>query len=140
MRGDKRRGRGAAPAAIEASSRVQSPSLATVALEGKTYTVTPTAKRCTPVSSPVRSRTCKLCSAWERSSGRVIFLPRLVGTLRLWSSSETHSVRLVVAKIQHLDDQWCPMKLEDPGTEESFRFTTYGSELARPRAGGDPRG
>ena len=41
MRGDKRRGRGAAPAAIEASSRVQGPSLATVALEGKTYTVTP---------------------------------------------------------------------------------------------------
>jgi len=32
------------------------------------------------------------------------------------------------------------MKLEDSGTEESFRFTTYGSELARPRAGGDPRG
>ena len=41
MRGDKRRGRGAAPAVIEASSRVQGPSLATVALEGKTYTVTP---------------------------------------------------------------------------------------------------
>jgi len=41
VRGDKRRGRGAAPAVIEASSRVQGPSLATVALEGKTYTVTP---------------------------------------------------------------------------------------------------
>jgi len=43
VRGDKRRGRGAAPAVIEASSRVQGPSLATVALEGKTYTVTPAA-------------------------------------------------------------------------------------------------
>jgi hypothetical protein len=43
VRDDKRRARGAAPAAIEASSRVQSPSLATVALEGKTYTVTPAA-------------------------------------------------------------------------------------------------
>ena len=41
MRDDKRRGRGAAPAVVEASSRVQGPSLATVALEGKTYTVTP---------------------------------------------------------------------------------------------------
>jgi len=38
VRDDKRRGRGAAPAVIEASSRVQGPSLATVALEGKTYT------------------------------------------------------------------------------------------------------
>ena len=37
VRDDKRRGRGAAPAVIEASSRVQGPSLATVALEG-TYT------------------------------------------------------------------------------------------------------
>jgi hypothetical protein len=38
VRDDKRRGRGAALAVIEASSRVQGPSLATVALEGKTYT------------------------------------------------------------------------------------------------------
>ena len=35
MRDDKRRGRGAAPAVIEASSRVQGPSLATVALEAR---------------------------------------------------------------------------------------------------------
>ena len=41
MRDDKRRGRGAAHAVIEASSRVQGPSLATVALEGNPYTVTP---------------------------------------------------------------------------------------------------
>jgi len=40
---DKRRGRVAAPAVIEASSRVQGPSLAAVALEGKTHTVTPVA-------------------------------------------------------------------------------------------------
>jgi len=28
------------------------------------------------------------------------------------SGEETHSVRLVVAKIQYLDDQWRPMNLE----------------------------
>src|SRR5439155_8204664 len=76
-------------------------------------------------------------------SGRVIqpdpFLPRLMGALRLWSSSETHSVRLVVAKIQYLDDQWRPTKLEDSRTEESFRFTTSRQRMSRPRAGGDPR-
>jgi hypothetical protein len=38
VRDDRWRGRGAALAVIEASSRVQGPSLATVALEGKTYT------------------------------------------------------------------------------------------------------
>ena len=37
MRDEKRRGRGEALAAIGASSCVQGPSLATVALEGKTY-------------------------------------------------------------------------------------------------------
>jgi hypothetical protein len=42
VRDDKRCGRGAALAVIEASSRVQGPSLATVALEGETYT----GKRC----------------------------------------------------------------------------------------------
>jgi hypothetical protein len=43
VRDDKRCGRGAALAVIEAPSRVQGPSLATVALEGETYTVTPAA-------------------------------------------------------------------------------------------------
>ena len=43
-----------------------------------------------------------------------------------------HSVHLVVAKIRYLDDQCRPMKLEDPRTEESFRFTTYGSEWLDP--------
>jgi hypothetical protein len=47
----------------------------------------------------------QVVAASEKSSGRVIFLPRLVGTLRLWSTSETHSVRLVVAKIQYLDQR-----------------------------------
>jgi hypothetical protein len=55
-----------------------------------------------------------------------------MGALRLWSSSETHSVRLVVAKIQYLDDQWRPTKLEDSRTEESFRFPPHGSEWLDP--------
>jgi hypothetical protein len=68
----------------------------------------------------------------ERISGRVISPPRLLGPLRLWSSSETHSVRLVVAKIWYLDDQWRPMKLEDSRTEGTFKFTTYGIEWLDP--------
>jgi hypothetical protein len=42
------------------------------------------------------------------------------------SGEETHSVRLVVAKIQYRDDQWRPMKLEDPGT---YRLPPYREEM-----------
>jgi hypothetical protein len=67
-----------------------------------------------------------LCSEWRGAPDASSLLPRLVGTLRLWSSSETHSVRLVVAKIQYRDDQWRPMKLEDPGT---YRLPPYWEEM-----------
>jgi len=122
-----------------ATPAVSVEAFAGVALEGTTYAVTPAAVEVHAGIIAGEITGMRVVQRLERSSDRLISTPRLMGALRLWSSSETHSVRLVVAKIQYLDDQWRPMTLEDPGTEESFRFTTYGSELARPRAGGDPR-
>ena len=132
MRGDKRRGRGAAPAAIEAYSRVQSPSLATVALEGKTYTVTPAAVDVYAGVIAGEMTDMQVVQRVEKSSGPTVSPPRLVGTLRLRSSSQTHSVRLVVAKIQYLDGHGRPMKLEGSLTQEAFRLTRYGSEWLDP--------
>jgi len=86
VRDDKRRGRGAAPAVIEASSRVQGPSLATVALEGKTYTVTPVAIEVHAGVIAGEITDIQVVQRVERSPGRVISLPRLMGALRLWSS------------------------------------------------------
>ena len=70
MLDDKRHGRVAAPAVIEASSRVQGPSLAAVALEGKTDTVTPVAIE---VHAGVIAREItdmQVVQRVERSSGR----------------------------------------------------------------------
>ena len=95
----------------------QGPPLATVVLEDKTYTATPVAIEVHAGVIAGEITDIQVVQQVERSSGRVIsltlLLPRLMGALRLWSSSGTHSVPLVVAKIQYLDDQWRPTKLED---------------------------
>jgi hypothetical protein len=128
------RGRVAAPLVIaEASSRLQGPSLTSVAFEDKTYTLTPVAVEVHAARIIAGEITdMRVVQRVERISGRVISPPRLVGTLRLWSSSTTHSVRLVVAKIQYLDDQWRPMKFEDSRTHGTFKFATDGIEWVDP--------
>jgi len=95
-----------------ATPAVSVEAFAGVALEGTTYAVTPAA---VDVHAGI--------IAGEITGMRVV---------QLWSSSETHSVRLVVAKIQYLDDQWRLMELEDSRIEETFRFATYGSEWLDP--------
>ena len=112
--------------------RVQGPLPPAAALEGKFYTVTPVAAKVQAGIVAGEITGMQVVERVEGSSGRIISSPRLVGTLRLWSSSDTHSVRLVAAKIQYLDDQWHPMKFEDSRTEDTFRFATYGREWLDP--------
>lgn len=129
----ERRGWVATPAVtVEAFSGVQGLSPASVALGGKTYAVTPAAVKVHAGIIAGEITDMRVVQRVERSPDRVISPPRLMGALRLWSSSETHSVRLVVAKIQYLDHQGRPMKLEDSRIEETFRLTTYGSEWLDP--------
>ena len=129
----ERRGWVATPAiSVEAFSGGPGLAPASVALEGTTYAVTPAAVEVHAGIIAGEITGMRVVQRVERSSDRLISPPRLMGALRLWSSSETHSVRLVVAKIQYLDDQSRPMKLEDSRIEETFRFTTYGSEWLDP--------
>jgi hypothetical protein len=117
----------------DASCRLQGPSLASVAFEEKSYTITPAAVEVHAARIIAGEITdMRVVQRVERISGRVISPPRLMGTLRLWSSSMTHSVRLVVAKIQYLDDQWCPIKLDDSRTHGTFKFATDGIEWIDP--------
>lgn len=58
--------------------------------------------------------------------------PRLTGTLRLRNTSETHSVRLVAAKIEYLDDRWQPIRFEGSRTAATFKFTAYGADRLDP--------
>lgn len=133
MLDEERRGRVATPLVIaEASSRLQGPSLTSGAFEDKTYSITPVAVEVHAGIIAGKITEMRVVQRVERISGRVISPPRLVGTLRLWSSSKTHSVRLVVTKIQYLDDQWRPMKLEDSRTHGTFKFTTDGVEWVDP--------
>ena len=102
------------------------------ALESTTYAVTPAAVEVHAGIIVGEITDMRVVQRVERSPDRLISGPRLMGALRLWSSSETHSVRLVVAKIQYLDDQWHPMKLEDSRIEATFRLATYGNEWLDP--------
>ena len=129
----ERRGWIATPAVrVEAFSGVQGLSPAPVALESTTYALTPAAVEVHAGIIVGEITDMRVVQRVERSPDRVISGPRLMGAFRLWSSSETHSVRLVVAKIQYLDDQWRPMKLEDSRIEATFRLTTYGNEWLDP--------
>ena len=74
MRDDKRRGQGAAPAVIDASSRIQGPSLATVVLEGKTYNASPVAIEVHAGVIAGEITDIQVVQQMERSSGRVISL------------------------------------------------------------------
>jgi hypothetical protein len=96
------------------------------ALEGKTYTVRPAAIEVHAGLIAGEMTNLLVVQRMEKSSNGGVLSPRLVGTLRLWSSSETHRVRLVVAKIQYLDGQWRPLNLADSRTQEVFRYTTNG--------------
>ena len=116
----------------DTSTRLQGPSLASVAVENRTYTITPVAVEVHAGIIAGEITDMRVVQRVERSSGHVISPLRLVGTLRLWSSSKTHSVRLVVAKIQYLDDQWRPMKLEDSRTHGTVKFATDGIEWVDP--------
>ncbi len=93
------------------------------AMEDTTYTVT-------PVSVKVEGAVV----AGEMTDIQVVTRgeSRLTGTLRLRNTSESHSVRLVSARIQFLDDQWCPLKLADARMNASFTFDAYGSDRLDP--------
>src|SRR5512134_2979374 len=118
MLDEERRGRVGAPRVLSgASFRVEGPSLAPVGFEDKTYPVTPAAVEVHAGIIGGEITDMQVVQRVERFAGHIIAAPRLLGTLRLWSSSETLSFRLVAARIQYLDDQWHPMPLEDSRME-----------------------
>lgn len=102
---------------------VQGPPAPPGAAEDRTYTVTPVSVK---VQTGIVTGEITAMQVATRIGAR------LTGTLRLANTSETHSVRLVAAKIQYLDDQWQPMKLGGSRIEASFKFNAAGSECLDP--------
>ena len=52
--------------------------------------------------------------------------------LKLKNSSKDQAVRLVGGKLQYIDTQGQPIKLEGTRTEPTIKFATYGSERLDP--------
>ncbi len=122
----------AAAVAVIAVGCSQQPSGTAAVIEDKTYTVTPASVKVKAGIVTGEVTEMKVTERVEKGSGRVVSPAKLTGTLRLKNTSANQAVRLVAGKIQYIDAQGRPIKLEEARTEPTLRFATYGSERLDP--------
>jgi hypothetical protein len=118
--------------AVMALGCSQQSSGTAVVIEDKTYTVTPASVKVKAGIVTGDVTEMKVTERVEKGSGRVVSPAKLTGTLKLKNSSKDQAVRLVGGKIQYIDAQGQPMKLEETRTEPSIKFATYGAERLDP--------
>jgi hypothetical protein len=122
----------AAAVAVIAVGCSQQPSGTAAVIEDKTYTVTPASVKVKAGIVTGEVTEMKVTERVEQGSGRVVSPAKLTGTLRLKNTSVDQAVRLVAGKIQYIDAQGRPIKLEEARTEPTLRFATYGNERLDP--------
>jgi len=110
----------------------EQPSRTAAVIEDKIYTVTPAAVKVKAGIVTGEVTEMKVTERVEKGSGRVVSPAKLTGTLRLKNSSANQTVRLVAGKIQYIDAQGQPIKLEEARTEPALKFATYGAERLDP--------
>ncbi len=110
----------------------QQPSGTAAVIEEKTYTVTPASVKVKAGIVTGEVTEMKVTERVEKSSGRVVSPAKLTGTLKLKNTSANQTVRLVAGKIQYIDAQGQPIKLEEARTEPTLKFATYGPERLDP--------
>ena len=110
----------------------QQPSGTAAVIEDKTYTVTPTSVKVKAGIVTGEVTEMKVTERVEKGSDRVVSPAKLTGTLKLKNTSANQTVRLVTGKIQYIDAQGQPIKLEEARTEPIVKFATYGSERLDP--------
>jgi len=103
-----------------------------VVIEDKVYTVTPASVTVKAGIVTGEVTEMKVTERVEKGSGRLVSPAKLTGTLKLKNSSKDQAVRLVGGKIQYIDAQGQPIKLEETRTEPTIKFATYGSERLDP--------
>jgi len=118
--------------AVMALGCSQQPSGTAAVIEDKTYTVTPASVKVKAGIVTGDVTEMKVTERVEKGSGRVVSPAKLTGTLKLKNSSKDQAVRLVGGKIQYIDAQGQPMKLEETRTEPTIKFATYGAERLDP--------
>ena len=110
----------------------QQPSGTAVMIEDKTYTVTPASVTVKAGIVTGEVTEMKVTERVEKGSGRLVSPAKLTGMLKLKNSSKDQTVRLIAGKIQYIDAQGKPIKVEETRTEPTIRFATYGAERLDP--------
>ncbi len=110
----------------------QQPSGTAAVIEDKIYTVTPASVAVKAGIVTGELTEMKVTERVEKGSGRVVSPAKLTGTLKLKNSSKNQAVRLIEGKIQYIDAQGRPIKLEETRTEPTIKFATYGAERLDP--------
>jgi len=110
----------------------QGPSGTAAVIEDKIYTVTPAAVNVKAGIVTGEVTEMKVTERVEKGSGRVVSPAKLTGTLKLKNTSANETVRLIAGKIQYIDAQGQPIKIEGTRTEPTLKFATYGSERLDP--------
>jgi len=111
---------------------VPPPAAIAAAIEDKTYTVTPAAMAVKAGIVTGEVTDMKVTERVEQGSGRVVSPAKLTAKVMLKNSSTDQTVRLVAGKIQYIDAQGQPIKLEDTRTEPTLKFASYGSDRLDP--------
>lgn len=103
-----------------------------VVIEDKVYTVTPASVNVKAGIVTGQVTEMKVTERVEKGSNRLVSPAKLTGTLKLTNSSKDQAVRLVGGKIQYIDAQGQPIKLEATRTESTIKFATYGADRLDP--------
>ena len=109
--------------------RSQQPAATAAVIEDKTYTVTPASVTVKAGIVTGEVTDMKVTERVEQGSGRVSSPAKLTGTLKLKNTSVNQTVRLVAGKVQYIDAQGRPIKLEEARTEPTLKFSTYSDRL-----------
>jgi hypothetical protein len=112
-----------------------------VVIEDKVYAVTPDSVSVKTGIMTGQVTEMKVTERIEKGSGNVVSPAKLTGKLLLKNSSADQTVRLIEGKIQFIDDQGQPIKVEEKRVAPTFKFSGYdmagGSIRGRRRPGCD---
>jgi hypothetical protein len=112
--------------------RSQQPVATAAVVEDKTYSVTPAAMKVKAGIVTGEITELKVTERVEQGTGRVVSPAKLTAKVVLKNGSANQTVRLVTGKIQYIDAQGQPIKLEEARTEPALKFSTYNAERLDP--------
>ena len=110
----------------------QQPSGTAAVIEDKIYTVTPASVKVKAGILTGEVTEMKVTERVEKGLGRLVSPAKLTGTHKLKNSSKDQAVRLVGGRIQYIDAQGQPIKLEETRTGPTIKFATDGADRLDP--------